>query len=902
MDLRFHINYKTRFGQRIKVCGNHTALGNWDAAAAPCLEHTHDGEWSLSLAIDSKSASKLEYKYCIEEEGTCQWEWGKNRQLALPARRTSANIQDFWRPKALPENALQSSAFTRVLMAQEAKTKFKHTSGSQLLLRMVAPRVGTGYALCVLGSDPALGAWQEDKALVMHPSDFPVWSTSIKLKHPDRPLNYKYAIYDLEQKKVVTWENGENRRAYLNSEASLNVITDESFKYPIGNWKGTGVAVPVFSLRSEQGVGVGEFTDLIPFIDWAKETGLNMVQILPVNDTTATHTWTDSYPYAAISVFALHPMFLNVEAMGKVKSKKVQQQLDEDRKRLNALPQVDYEAVLEAKWKYIHALYKQDRNAFFKDKNVQQFISNNQDWLTPYAAFSALRERHGGVNYNEWPEHSNFDLAAIEAFAAEDQKHFDEIGIHYFTQYYLDKQLKEATEYGRKKGILLKGDIPIGIYRYSVDAWTAPELYNMDGQAGAPPDDFAVAGQNWGFPTYNWERMAEDNYAWWRRRLSHMTRYFDAYRIDHILGFFRIWDIPWHATEGLLGMFNPALPMTRTEIVQRIGWFDETRLCKPYIRDYMLGELFGPYTDEVKRELIEEYYADHYRLKSHVATQRQIEAFFTPPENADLLTVEKFERIKKGLFSLAGEVIFIQDKHDPHRFHPRISMHNTRSYQALAEDAQRAMDQLYIHFFYKRHDDFWREQAMVKLPAITDATDMLVCGEDLGMVPDSVPGVMDDLGILSLEIQRMPKATGKTFGHPADAPYLSVISPGSHDMATLRGWWEESRSTSQKFYNEMLGHEGSAPFFCEPWIVKEIIIQHLYSPAMWAVFPLQDLIGMDAELRNPDTHIEQINVPANPKHYWRYRSHMSMQELHDANSFNDMLRTLVAASGRMNAY
>ncbi|MEZ4686240.1 MAG: 4-alpha-glucanotransferase [Bacteroidia bacterium] len=822
----------------------------------------------------------------------------RKRKPSIPGRRKAASIRDFWRPGGKVENAWQSSAFTRVLMARPEDGAINMPAGAQLLLRMVAPRVAPGQALCVVGSDAALGSWQEEKALVMNGTDFPTWALGVKLSDPSLPIEYKYAVYDLKTKRIVTWEAGENRRLEPNAEEGLRVVTDEAFRDPVGNWKGTGVAVPVFSLRSEQGLGVGEFTDLISFIDWAKAAGMKMVQILPVNDTTATHTWTDSYPYAAISVFALHPMFLNMEAMGKVKDKKVQKALEEDRDRLNALSQIDYEGVQKAKWSYIRALYSQDKQTFLKDPGFKAFFETNKDWLLPYAAFSALRDRHGSVNYNEWPEYSSFDREAIAAFASEDQPHFDEVGIHFFTQYHLDKQLKAATEYGREQGIVLKGDIPIGIYRYSVDAWTAPELYNMDGQAGAPPDDFAVAGQNWGFPTYNWSRMAEDNYAWWRRRLTHMTRYFDAYRIDHILGFFRIWDIPWSATEGLLGRFNPALPMTRTEIIQRIGWFDEQRLCKPFVRDYMLGDLFGPYVDEVKREMLDEIYSGAYQLKPHVATQRQIAAFFTPPENADQLTIEKFERVRSGMLSLAAEVIFLADKQDPQRFHPRISMHHTRSYQALAGDAQDALDQLYIHFFYKRHDSFWREQAMVKLPAITGATDMLVCGEDLGMVPDSVPGVMDELGILSLEIQRMPKATGRKFGHPADAPYLSVVSTGSHDMATLRGWWEEDRGKSQKFFAEILGHGGQAPFFCEPWLVKEIIIQHLYSPAMWAVFPLQDLIGMDGDLRNPDTHIEKINVPANPKHYWRYRFHMTNSALMEASDFNQMLRTLVDASGR----
>ena len=143
---------------------------------------------------------------------------------------------------------------------------------------------------------------------------------------------------------------------------------------------------------------------------------------------------------------------------------------------------------------------------------------------------------------------------------------YPHISIYYFIQFHLHLQLLEATNYARANGVVLKGDIPIGISRNSVEAWTEPHYFNLNGQAGAPPDDFSVNGQNWGFPTYNWEVMEQDDYSWWMKRFRKMSEYFDAYRIDHILGFFRIWEIPMHAVHGLLGQFVPSLPMSREEI------------------------------------------------------------------------------------------------------------------------------------------------------------------------------------------------------------------------------------------------------------------------------------------------------------------------------------------------
>jgi 4-alpha-glucanotransferase len=772
--------------------------------------------------------------------------------------------------------------------------------------QLVAPRVSKDYEVRILGSDPSLGEWDETQAVKLDDINYPVFSLDIKLKNPLEKVAYKYVIYDQAKQEIATWETGDNRICLppsIEEESTFVVTTDEQFKYPVGNWKAAGVAIPVFSLRSESGLGVGEFNDLIPFIDWGKKTGMKLIQILPINDTTAKHAWTDSYPYSAISVFALHPLYLNIEKVGEFEEKALQKEYKKTRKALNALPQIDYDAVMEAKWKFIHALYNQQKEALTKDKTYKKFLKEQAEWLNPYAAFCALRDRYKTVDYTQWEAFAGYDAEAIAAHFSPKGEHYDEVGIHYFVQYHLFNQMQEVADYAREAGVVLKGDIPIGIFRTSVDSWIEPHLYYMGSQAGAPPDAFAEKGQNWGFPTYNWQAMAEDNYSWWRKRLSSMARFFDAYRIDHILGFFRIWEIPIAHTEGLMGHFNPDLPISADEIQNWVGWFDYDRFCRPYIREHILQERFGEYVDEVKWNLLTEIRPGQYILREEVDTQQKVEAKFAVSEDESPEIKAKVQRISGGLQSLIGEVLFFEVPFsNGTSFRPRISMHQTTSYKELDPGTRNQLDQLYTHYFYKRHEDFWREQAMVKLPAITQATDMLVCGEDLGMVPDCVPGVMDELGILSLEIQRMPKRPGSEFGHPADAPYLSVVSPGSHDMATLRGWWEEDHALSQRFYNDILGHEGSAPYFAEPWICKEIINQHMYSPAMWAIFPIQDLIAMDSELRNPDTHGERINVPANPKHYWRYRFHMSTKELLKAKSFNQMLEDMVNRSGRKADY
>ncbi len=613
---------------------------------------------------------------------------------------------------------------------------------------------------------------------------------------------------------------------------------------------------------------------------------------MPVNDTTATHTWTDSYPYAAISAFALHPLFLNLEKVAG-KTAAVVKTWKKTKEELNALPEVDYEAVLNFKYAAIKGLYEKQKDKFKEDIQYFEFFDMNRHWLVPYAAFCYLRDKYKTSDYNQWKTHNVYDEDTIQELADPSQKHYDSIALHYFTQYHLHLQLKEATAYAHKNGIIVKGDLPIGIYRYGCDAWMAPELYNMNAQAGAPPDDFAIKGQNWGFPTYNWKKMQEDGFAWWRRRFEQMSEYFDAFRIDHILGFFRIWSIPIDAVEGIMGKFVPAIPIHINELYQNNIPFEHHRYCKPYVTQQIVRERFGSEAEYVTNTFLN-WSDGSFELQEACNTQKKVEQYF-----AGLADSEANNFIKLGLYDLISNVLFFAEEGSQNQqFHFRIGMENTTSFRDLDDYIKPRLKELYVNYFFRRQDDFWQKEAMHKLPELKRSTNMLVCGEDLGMVPDCVPDVMQQLGILSLEIQRMPKDSSTEFFHPKDAPYMSVVTPSTHDMSTIRGWWEEDPTKTQRFYNTILGKYGASPFYCEPWINRDILIQHLYSPAMWCIFQIQDILGMSETLRRENPHDERINQPANPKHYWRYRMHISLEDLMKEKLFNEELGGFVKASGR----
>ena len=635
------------------------------------------------------------------------------------------------------------------------------------------------------------------------------------------------------------------------------------------NPKFAGVAVPVFSLKSNDSFGIGEFNDLKHLADWCQKVGLKIIQILPINDTHTDGSWNNSYPYKAISTKALHPIYLNLSKMGTLYNENDKEYFDRQRDILNAKDYVDYPQVIKVKYEFFKKIFSQTWNEVRNSYDYHVFFEKNKEWLAPYAEFCCQQPTANG----QQPE------------------------FYYFLQYHLDKQLTEAVDYLHQKGIALKGDIPIGVGRHSVEAWTSPHLFNLDSQAGAPPDSFAAEGQNWGFPTYNWEAMAQDNYKWWRERLTQMSRYFDAYRIDHILGFFRIWEIPYEYTQGLLGHFSPAMGYQLSTVSCQLS-ANEERLTKPYIRGHFLHEYFGEFTDEVREKYLNETSFSYFELKPEFDTQRKIEDYFSGQQTTDNRQQEKYDIIKKGLTSLCAEVLFLKDKNDGNVVHPRIALQFTHSYNELDDFQKNEINRLYDEYFYHRNEELWKEEALKKLPKIIEASDMLVCGEDLGMVPACVPEVMKQLEILSLEVQRMPKNPSETFVNPKNNPYLSVDTTSTHDTSTLRGWWEENGELTNRFHREMLGHEEGAPYFAEPYICKEIIEQHLNSSSMLTILPIQDYIAMDGEFRWDATQREQINVPANSEHHWCYKMHQSLESLNERHNLNDMIRDMVEKSGR----
>jgi len=750
-----------------------------------------------------------------------------------------------------------------------------------------------GERLYLVGDADVLGAWDTKRALRMQQRVPNRWSVTFDAETIiSGGLYYKFIA--VGEDGSVRWEEGENRHILLpDFEAATNYFYQlDELRFDAPQLRIAGTVIPLFSLRSAHGWGIGDFGDIKLMADWLSATGQNILQLLPVNDTTVCGGNEDSYPYNCVSVYALNPIYADMSVLPALASDKRIAYYRKESAKLNAMEVVKYAQVYRLKISYLRELFDELGSDVLSSDGYKAFCHEQEQWLKPYCLFRFLSTRLHS-NIWDWKDYPRYDSTTWERVTAEYSDAARETEFYSYVQYILYTQLSQAHEYANSKGVALKGDIPIGVAPNGVDVWCDSEQFNLQVSAGAPPDMFSADGQNWGFPTYNWQVMAADGYSWWRRRLQYMSNFFDAYRIDHILGFFRIWEIPRTAKSGLAGSFSPNMPLTKAEIVATGFDFDEVLHTRPYINEEILKTLFPRKARIVAEAFLDKHADGTYTFKPEIV-------------NANTLAYYIYERTPKlpeaqkaALQRLYGNVLFLRDLYEEGKFVPRILGNETEAYEQLEFGDRIAYDHLYEDYFYNRHTMCWYREGMRKLAPLLLSTTMTACGEDLGMIPACVPWVMKNLQILSLEIQRMPKLFGETFARPEAYPYLSVATPSTHDMSTLRGWWREDEHLTQQFYNHVLGYEGKAPKEMSGRVAHDILRQHLCSPSAFALIAWQDWMAMDERLRRDNPDEERVNVPSNRDHMWNYRMHIPLEQLMEERAFNDALRTMIADAGRL---
>ena len=543
MTIQFNINYNTSFGEELLLNVIVPTEDGQEKTAVFGMSTADGRRWQYTLNnIDAAANPHIDYYFSLSNAGkelSREWITVTHRLDLNMGGATNITVNNRW--NEIPHDSyLYTSAYTDCINRHPRHSVGRSAYSRTVRLIVRAPQLRLGERLAIVGEHASMGEWNTDHALPMHEHNYNEWQIDLNANAlgvpqpankgaeavPMKGLEYKFIAVSTDGK--VMWETCDNRTLKLDAMAAGDVCVieeDQSF-FAMCNRRLSGTLVPLFSLRTEGSFGIGDFGDLAAMTDLVADTGQRVLQLLPINDTTTTRRWTDSYPYSCISIFALNPIYVDLRQLPPLADAKQQAEFEALRQELNALPAVDYERVIRAKEQYMHLMFEQESERTMRSAAFKKFFRDNEYWLVPYAQYSYLRDAYGTADFNAWPSHREWTEAERGQLSNPRTKAYKKLAFFYYLQFVLDQQMSAAHEHAMARGVILKGDIPIGVDRTGCDVWFEPQYFNLDGQAGAPPDAFSVNGQNWGFPTYNWDRMLADGCQWWVRRFRNMAKYF----------------------------------------------------------------------------------------------------------------------------------------------------------------------------------------------------------------------------------------------------------------------------------------------------------------------------------------------------------------------------------------
>ena len=659
-------------------------------------------------------------------------------------------------------------------------------------------------------------------------------------------------------------------------------------KYPHSDTRIAGLLVPLAALRSEHSTGCGEFADLPALAGWCASAGLKIIQLLPVNDSGG-----DSSPYSAISACALHPMYLRIDALPELTliddtvKRDVQLALNTLRSTQAGRPRFSYDEVNTGKLnilRTIHAALPAGTPSLAGE--MDHFLEENP-WVKAYAVFRTLKDRQEQRAWMHWSKHQEADQALVETL-------WNTPELQHATRFYQWLQLRLAGQFSQaaaevsKLGVALKGDIPILMNEDSADVWYRPEVFRRELQAGAPPDMFSRLGQNWGFPVYNWQNLEEENYQWWRQRLRQAARYYHAYRIDHVLGFFRIWAIPRGNSTGLPGFFWPQDGISRDELLE--AGFDQERLRwlkEPHIRGDQLREALGP---DVQVESLEGAVLrriggeDLFLFAPEICGENDLSEIALPQGSP--------ETLRDWLLDQYRDRVFL-DLPDG-RLATTWTFRECWRFQTLSQGEKERLEEIAARH-QSSSNELWAGHGRTLLQFMMETTEMLTCAEDLGVIPEAVPRVMKELGALGLMIPRWSHYWDRP-GEPAiplgEYPAMSVCAPSVHDTSTMRGWWEGE--AGREILWELAGQDGPCPQVFDSETARRVYGALMRCGSRIVVFQLQDLLVLDPDLPRTEPAQERVNVPGTANSFnWTWRMPIPLETLNGTTPLTAAIQELV---------
>lgn len=593
--------------------------------------------------------------------------------------------------------------------------------------------------------------------------------------------------------------------------------------------KRAGVLLPLFSIYSKESVGIGDFSDLKLAIDWVKRSGHSVLQLLPMNEMGCLPC-----PYDAISSFALEPVYIKIADV--IKSSRVSNSL---KKKIEDLRKdfpldaryCDYR-IREGKENLLRQIFE---SQFKKEnKDFLTFKEENSYWLRDFCLFKTLKKYFKGLPWYDWPEeYRERNEVALRKFY---QENINEIKFQEWTQWQLYLQFKEVKKYATEQGVFLKGDLPILVSRDSADVWAHREFFKLEFAAGAPVDMYCALGQRWGMPTYHWDNIRKDNFVYLKEKLRYAQNFYDLLRIDHVVGFFRIWSIPYNEpleNKGLNGFFDPSderlWGKQGREILEVMQGATSMFLCAedlgiiPEICRITLKELNIPGND------VQRWAKDW--LQSH-----------------DFLDKKDYRFMAVNM----------------------LSTHDTTNFACWWETEAGTVDE---ELFKRKCND----QRNINFERVKDKLfDLTLSSCGRLRWKEEVDSLEKLLGILSPD-GRLP------------AEYLK-------DFIEL---WQNSFAEKQKLWR-LLGFKGKIAERCTSDLMREILRFILNSNCLFCINNIFDLLYLSASSKDKDNYcLYRINTPGTiSEKNWSIRIPLSLEELL-AHKVTEEIREIVLASGRI---
>lgn len=868
------------------------------------------GCWTLETTLPDgacHSYASFSYYYQVENgDGLVErWEWrGAERTYVFDAS-IHYMFSDSWQEP--PSSRILFTSAFRVWRQQRREDKlecdermcrtrlpmFRRT----ILFRVFAPQLSDNEELAICGNHPVLGDWNLSCAVRMQQMSAQEWTMTVRVDNVALPLEYKYVVIDRQSRRLKQWEEGGNRStgSCQLADGEALVLFGSLVRLPERRWYAAGVSVPLSVLRSELSYGIGDFGDLRRLVDWAISAGMRMIHLPPLYDTVLKGDCRDSNPYHSVSSYALHPQYLDLVALGEIADKDAMRRFREQRKELEALGKIDYEAVWRVKSEYSCRRFEEDGEAVLVSQSFKEFHRKNAFWLIPYAVFCAKHKElaaSGVLERAELGVYCEKILAGTERLAPSLEREIHKIE---YVQYHLHRQLKSVSDYARSHGVVLMTDVPAGISPDSVDRWLYSEFFDDAVSLGQMPSDVTPEGSISTLIPFRkpvTEQQQAAFAAWWHGRMERTAGFFDAIHLPQAASYVSAWVVPRHQVCATMGQFTPSLPLTVEELAMFGLKWPHDMYAQPWIDDAIVAQLFGPYAEKVKHQYLLPSPNGFYRLRKEVASPARLQHAFEGRTDESSLDV------KEGLRQLTANVLFVEDVHRSGEFHPRLGGLHTSAYRMLNEEERRAYHRVYRHYYGNRHEALWRCCADRFFAEVAGGTHMLVVASGDGAQPCGWDEVLAAHGVLPCCFSASSKSGDEEFGQLEKNPYWSMTAASALGSASLQQWWEECLPRAQRYAMSVLQKEILTPCSLSPVLAEEIVARHLYSPSMFCVLNMQDWLAIGGASYAASDQTEGMERTLGEENHWKHRMPFTLNQLQGEDTFNEKIRQMIKGSGR----